>query len=208
MVLSGCFERIDEVRVYEVGMYKSGDQSDQIAFDIFGFGKPLDPPPPIVAPEGLLGNWAGIVAQMAKHIGIQLDDITTGYELLAADKGFDYQGRRIEAGTLAGMRFEIVGLVDGKPKVAVEHVTRTREDQAPDWARALDHGGYRIIIEGSPRLECDFQWAVEEGDVLSGGFNIAAMRAVNAIPEVCRAAPGLISTFDLPLITGRGRVSR
>lgn len=202
VVFSGCFQRIDEVRVYEVGMYKSGDQSDEIAFDIFGFGKPLDEPPPIVQPEGLLGNWAGVVGQMAEQLGIQLDDITTDYELLAADTGYDYQGRRIEAGTLAGLRFEILGLVDGKPRVAIEHVTRTREDQAPQWARPLSHGGYRIVIEGSPRLECDFQWDVEQGDVLSGGFNITAMRAVNAIPAVCEAAPGLVSIFDLPLIKG------
>jgi hypothetical protein len=26
-----------------------------------------------------------------------------------------------------------------------------------------------------------------------------AMRVVNAIPEVCRAAPGLVSSADLPL---------
>jgi hypothetical protein len=31
-----------------------------------------------------------------------------------------------------------------------------------------------------------------------------AGRIVNAIPEVCRAAPGLLSALDLPLITGKG----
>jgi 4-hydroxy-tetrahydrodipicolinate reductase len=27
---------------------------------------------------------------------------------------------------------------------------------------------------------------------------------VNAIPDVCRAAPGLLSVLDLPLVTGMG----
>jgi hypothetical protein len=202
VVFSGCFQRIDEVRVYEIGMYRSGDQSDEINFDIFGFGGPLDPPPPIMQPEGLLGNWAGVVAQMAEQLGIKLDDIVTDYELLASEESFEYSGRQIEVGTLCGMRFEIVGLVDGKPRVAVEHVTRTRENQAPHWQRPMDHGGYRLIVKGSPQLECDFQWSVEDGNVLSGGFNITAMRAVNAIPAVCEAAPGIVSTFDLPLIKG------
>ena len=37
------------------------------------------------------------------------------------------------------------------------------------------------------------------------GFNITAMRVVNAIPLVCGHQPGVISTFDLPPVTGRGR---
>jgi hypothetical protein len=30
------------------------------------------------------------------------------------------------------------------------------------------------------------------------------MRILNAIPAVCAAAPGVLSTLDLPLVTGRG----
>jgi 4-hydroxy-tetrahydrodipicolinate reductase len=30
------------------------------------------------------------------------------------------------------------------------------------------------------------------------------MRLANAIPAVCAAPPGLLTPFDLPLITGRG----
>jgi 2,4-diaminopentanoate dehydrogenase len=29
------------------------------------------------------------------------------------------------------------------------------------------------------------------------------MRLLNAIPAVCEAEPGLLSTLDLPLVTGR-----
>ena len=68
---------------------------------------------------------------MAEQLGLELDGIESSYELLPADERFDFQGRRIEAGTIAAMRFEIVGVVGGQPKVAVEHVTRTKADQAP-----------------------------------------------------------------------------
>jgi 4-hydroxy-tetrahydrodipicolinate reductase len=120
-----------------------------------------------------------VVRSIAEQLGVDLDGIETAYELWPAEESFDYQGRRIEQGTIAGFRFEIAGVVGGPTKVAVEHVTRTRDDQAPLWPRGL-----------------------------AGGFNITAMRAVNAIPLLCAADPGVLSTFDLPPVTGRRRVAR
>jgi 4-hydroxy-tetrahydrodipicolinate reductase len=176
-----------------------------VAFDIFGFGAPIDTQPPIVDPAGLR-NWAGVVTSIAEQLGVTLDGIETSYELWPAEEAFEYQGRRIEPGTIAGVRFEIAGVVGGKAKVAVEHVTRTLEHQAPDWAHGLAGDAYRVVIEGSPHIDCEFNFR-EGDDHLAGGFNITAMRAVNAIPAVCDAGPGVVSTFDLPPVTGRGRVA-
>jgi 4-hydroxy-tetrahydrodipicolinate reductase len=36
-----------------------------------------------------------------------------------------------------------------------------------------------------------------------GGLIACSMRVVNAIPAVCAAPPGLLSTLDLPLVFGR-----
>jgi 4-hydroxy-tetrahydrodipicolinate reductase len=33
------------------------------------------------------------------------------------------------------------------------------------------------------------------------------MRILNAIPAVCASPPGVLSTLDLPLVTGRGLLS-
>ncbi len=65
---------------------------------------------------------------------------------------------------------------------------------------------YRVVLDGSPHLECEFSFR-EGDDHLAGGFNITAMRAVNAIPALCAAEAGVVSTFDLPPVTGRGRVA-
>ena len=205
MILSGCSQRIDSIRTYEFAVYESGHQSDQVAFEICGFGQPIDSQPPIVDPGGM-SQWAGVVASIAEQLGVTLDGIETAYELWPAEKDFEYQGRRIEQGTIAGFRFEIAGVVDGHTKVAVEHITRTAEDQAPDWPRGLAGDAYRVVIDGSPRLDCEFNFR-DGDDHLAGGFNITAMRAVNAIPPLCEAAPGVVSTFDLPPVTGRGRMA-
>ncbi len=206
VALSGCAQRIDSIRIYELAIYESGHQSDEVAFDIFGFGQPLDSIPPIVDPNGLKGNWGGVVSSIAEQLGLTLDSIETGFQMWPAEEAFDYQGRRIEKGTIAAMRFEILGMAGGVARVAIEHITRTLDHQAPEWPRALQGDAYRVVIDGSPSIECEFQFR-EGGDHLAGGFNITAMRAVNAIPAVVAAAPGVASTFDLPLISGRGRVA-
>jgi 4-hydroxy-tetrahydrodipicolinate reductase len=39
----------------------------------------------------------------------------------------------------------------------------------------------------------------DDGDHNTGGLVGTAMRLLNAVPAVCAAAPGMLSTFDLPL---------
>ncbi len=39
-------------------------------------------------------------------------------------------------------------------------------------------------------------------------FSVTALPAINAIPHVCRAAPGIRGYGDLPLITGAGFCSK
>jgi hypothetical protein len=42
------------------------------------------------------------------------------------------------------------------------------------------------------------------GDHNHAGLVATAMRLVNAIPAVVAAPPGIVTTLDLPLVTGRG----
>jgi len=203
VVLSGCARRIDAIRIYEMAVYESGAQSDSVAFEQMGFGAPIDAVPPIVHPDGLRAGWGGVLTMIAEQLGLAYDEIVVGHEMLPAPESFAYQGRTIEQGTIAGMRFHVAGVVDGTEKVSLSHVTRTRADLAPDWPRPLRNDAYRIVIEGDPRLDCEFEFASAGGTHLDGGFGITAMRAVNAIPAVVAAEPGVKSVFDLPVIIGR-----
>jgi hypothetical protein len=46
-----------------------------------------------------------------------------------------------------------------------------------------------------------------ESDYMGLGMIMTAMPAVNAIPAVCAAAPGIATYADLPLITASGLVT-
>ncbi|MCZ6714785.1 MAG: hypothetical protein O7B29_12645, partial [Deltaproteobacteria bacterium] len=109
---------------------------------------------------------------------------------------------KVEPGTMAALRFEVQGIVDGRPAIIVEHVTRLDDDLAPEWPSG--NGSYRVLIRGVPSMRCEFEFEDEHGDHAVGGVVLTAGRLVNAIPAVCEAAPGLLSALDLPLITGRG----
>jgi 2,4-diaminopentanoate dehydrogenase len=117
------------------------------------------------------------------------------------------------------MRSTLTGYVDGAPTFVVDHVTRMRDDIAPEWPQphnsiepkdlgfglASGRGVYRVEIEGSPFMGCEFEMA-DDHDHDLGARMAGASRMVNAIPAVCEARPGLLSALDLPLVTGAGLV--
>jgi 2,4-diaminopentanoate dehydrogenase len=144
------------------------------------------------------------VSQIAAGLGVELDEITEWHDRVGAPEPFDVASGRIEAGTTAAMRFEVRGMVNGTPRIVLEHVTRLRDDLAPDWPQPAGQGGYRVVITGEPNYTLDMQMLGGDGDHNTAGLKATAMRLVNAIPAVVAADPGLVTSLDLPLVTGRG----
>ncbi len=199
----GACERVDSVRVMEILDYSTYLQAD-VLFDIMGFGKPLDELPLLLQP-GIIGlAWGCTVSVLAAGLGTQLEDIREVHERVPAARAYETPLGTIAAGTTAGMRFEVQGIVGGEPRIVLEHVTRINEEVAPEWPNLPGQGGYRVDIEGNPSLHCQFHFEGEDGDHNTGGLTATAMRCLNAIPAVCDAEPGLLSVLDLPLVTGRG----
>ncbi len=201
LALSGLCERWEEIRIQEIINYATYDQP-QVLFDIMGFGKPLDHTPLLLAPGSLTFAWGGTVRLLAEGLGVELDEIREVHERRPAKRLIEIGTHKVEPGTTAALRFEVQGIVDGRPAIIVEHVTRLDDDLAPEWPSGS--GSYRVLIRGVPSMRCEFEFEDEHGDHAVGGVVLTAGRLVNAIPVVCEAAPGLLSALDLPLITGRG----
>lgn len=201
LALSGLCERWEEIRIQEIINYATYDQP-RVLFDIMGFGKPLDHTPLLLAPGSLTFAWGGTVRLLAEGLGVELDEIREVHERRPAQRMLEIGAHKVEPGTMAALRFEVQGIVDGRPAIIVEHVTRLDDDLAPEWPSG--NGSYRVLIRGVPSMRCEFEFEDEHGDHAVGGVVLTAGRLVNAIPAVCEAAPGLLSALDLPLITGRG----
>jgi 4-hydroxy-tetrahydrodipicolinate reductase len=202
LTLLGACERVEEVRVMEILNYDTYDQAE-VLFETMGFGKALDSTPLLLFPGALTLAWGGVVSMIAEGLGVELDEIRETHERRPAETTFDIAAGRVEAGTTAALRFEVQGIVNGRPAIIVEHVTRLHDSLAPDWPQPGGHGSYRILITGSPTLKCELELSDPDGDHNAAGLTLTAMRVLNAIPAVCAAPPGLLSTLDLPLITGR-----
>ena len=201
LTLSGLCERWEEIRIQEIVNYATYAQPE-ILFEVMGFGKPLDHVPLLLAPGALTFGWGGVIRILAEGLEVELDEIREVHERRPAERRLDIQGHSIEPGTMAALRFQVQGIVAGKPALVVDHITRMADDLAPEWPNG--NGSYRVLIEGVPKMRVEFEFEDEHGDHAVGGVVLTATRVVNAIPSVCQAPAGLLSALDLPLITGRG----
>jgi 2,4-diaminopentanoate dehydrogenase len=218
LVLSGVSRVIESIRVTE--MFNYATYPDRAAvYEILGFGKPPEFTAFAATPGVFTFGWGPVVQQLAAGLGVKIDDIEETNERLPASESFDTPTGHIAAGTIAAMRSTLTGYVGGKATFVLDHVTRMRDDIAADWPQphicippkdlgyglASGRGLYRVEIEGSPSMRCEFEMA-EDRDHDLGARIAGASRMVNAIPAVCAAPPGLLSALDLPLIAGAGLV--
>jgi len=201
LVLTGLAERWDQVRIQEIVNYAKYDQPE-VLFETMGFGKPMDHVPLLLIPGSLAYAWGGTIRVLAEGLGVEIDKIEETHERREATRPIRIGTHTVEPGTMGAVRFEVTGFVHGRPALVVEHVTRIDDALAPEWPQGK--GGYRVIIEGVPRLECTLDMEDEHGDHAVGGVVLTATRIVNAIPAVCDAPAGPLSALDLPLITGKG----
>ncbi|MFN8041154.1 MAG: hypothetical protein U0Q07_18205 [Acidimicrobiales bacterium] len=201
--LAICKE-VESVRMMEIVNYDTWDNPFTM-FEIMGFSKQEPTESLLLSPGSTALAWGPVVAMVAAALDVELDDITEWHEVIRADEDFEIASGTIPAGTISGMRFEIRGIVDGKARIVVEHVTRLRDDDAPDWPQGQ---GYRILVEGEPSLKLELELSSQRGDHNHAGCLATAMHVLNAIPHVVEAEPGVLSYLDLPVYSARHLLTR
>ena len=214
LALTSLSQRIDLVRVSEIADYSTYYQP-VVMRDIYGFGKPMQGPgsaeEAMLWQPGILSTaWGPVVRQLAAGLDVELDpELEELVERRPADRDLTTASVDIAEGTMAAVRFQVVGKVDGVPRIVLDHVTRTSVDQVPEWPQPTEGGGcYRVEVTGEPMMRLDLTHHGEGGDHNVSGMIVTAMRLVNSVHAVCEAAPGLVLAKDLPPVTGRGLVVR
>lgn len=206
-VASTC-QHVEQVRCSEIADYATYDGAP-VMFDVMGFGLPPGDPPMLFKPGMLAAAWGISIRQLAAGFGIELDEITEWFEQEPAPEAFDVAAGHIPAGGVAAVRFQVTGMAGGKPVLVVDHTTRLRPDLRPDWPQPAQAGGsYRVEITGEPSYVVDVCPTSGRGDHNYAAIASGVGRAVNAIPDVVAAEPGIRTTLDLPLSTGRFSTGR
>jgi hypothetical protein len=192
--------RVDTVLVQEICDYGSYDDAEFTGVS-FGFGTTPDTVPMLFLPGVLSSIWGGPVRLLADELGVELDEIQERHEAWVATERIDCTMMPVEPGQVAAVRFAVEGIVDGEPKIVMEHVNRLTSAAAPDWPVAPEGrpGVHRVIVTGSPGVEVNVHLGFDGIDHNDAGVVATAAKAVNAIPAVCAAPPGLVSLRDLPV---------
>ena len=209
LVLSSLSRRIDSVTVSEIADYSTYYQP-VVMNDIYGFGKPMDHRAILWEPGILSTAWGPVVRLIAAGLGVTLDEpLVEEVDRRPAERDVQTYSVDVKEGTMGAVRFKVIGTVDGIPRITLDHITRTAEDQVPEWPTPPEGGGcYRVAITGEPTMQLDLVHHGEHGDHNVSGMVTTAQRLVNAVPAVVAAEPGLVSVLDLPLVTGRGLVAK
>jgi hypothetical protein len=192
---------IRSVRTQEIFLYDTYPVTFMM-FDVFGFGRPTDYPAIMGLPGVQSSTWGPPIRMVAAALGVELDEIRETYETCVTPRRLEVASGVIEAGTVGAVRFETIGVVDGRDVIVIEHINRMAPDIAPHWPTAERDGTYKILIDGTPSMECTLTLGSPES-ASDDGMVATAMRIVNAIPAVCDAEPGLVSSLDLALTLPR-----
>lgn len=197
-------DQVSEIRVQEICDYGSYNDPD-FTGAAFGFGQPREAEPLMSIPGMLSEGWGGMLKMVAKATGVEIEEFREVYERHFAQTSFECTMMPVQKGTCSAVRFEVQGIVNGRPLIVAEHVNRLAETEAEHWPRAPDGrpGVHRVIVTGNPSVQLECFVAGEDGDHNTGGVQATALRVTNAIPWVVEQQPGLISTLDLPYTPSR-----
>jgi 4-hydroxy-tetrahydrodipicolinate reductase len=210
IVLAGISSRIDKITISEAAhtaLYDSPDTERPA-----GFGRPIDDPDlQQMTAEGT-AVFGEAVAMVADALGVELDEVVCTAEHASTPTELDLGSWRIAAGCVAGVAASWQGRLGGRTIVELNVRWKKAPVLEPDWKI---EDGYRIEVQGLPTIRStvqflpppDFQ-ATRLADFMVLGHVMTAMPAVNAIPRVVAAPPGIVTYADLRLPLPRGLVRR
>jgi 4-hydroxy-tetrahydrodipicolinate reductase len=136
-------------------------------------------------------GFAESIQMIADAMGWRLGQVTEEVAPMIAEEAVSSQWLQVGAGRVCGIIQDGVGYVGGDPKITLRLEAYLG---APD---SYDS----VLIEGSPRIYSKIIGGVH-GDIATASI------AVNSIPAVLSAAPGLRTMRDVRLPSFAGRSSR
>jgi hypothetical protein len=205
LALSGMSRRIERIALQERADW-TFYESTHITFDNMRFGRPVDE----VSEEAsdFLRFNSGIFQEevwlLGDALGAGLDEVATEVELVTAREDHDVFGITLEAGTVSGQRWHWRGRRRGETLVEIETLWTVGGEYPGHWPRPQD--GWTLTIEGEPSMRTHFLSLMSyERDLpiaehVRAASIATAMQAVNAIPALCEAPPGICTMADLPLV--------
>ncbi len=205
LALSGMSRTIDKITLQERADW-SVYESTAITFDNMAFGQPVGEISP-TANEFLAFNSSIFEEQVwfiGDALGAALDEVTATVEAVAAQQDHQIFDHLLRAGTTAGQRWNWTGQRDGRPLVEIETLWTVGGEYPGHWP--VPQHGWTLTIEGDPSMRthffslASFSRAASMEEHVRSASVATAMQVLNAVPAICQAPTGFVTTASLPLI--------
>ena len=201
MALLSVQRQVDFIEIEEFGDL-SRRPSAHMVMEQMRFGKPLEEFDPDRRKNHLFGEYQPPLSVLAELAGFDIDEWTAEGGVAAAREDLQIVAGEIKAGTAAAQRIIVTGRSNGVDRIRFIQYGFVARDVEPDWG--LQPTGWRIRIHGDAPIDLTMPFPVPLDELSSVVPAFNANGAVNAIPYVCAAVPGLLTTADLPHILPRG----
>lgn len=208
LMLSALSRAVTHVRAEEFSDLRTYAAVDVIR-DIMLFGKTPEEAAQSPMLQFLAIGFNQSIDMVARALGARLDaEKRMRHEIAVATAPIDSPIGPIPPGRVAAHRFTWEGTIDGAPFVTVRTNWLMGEEHLdPPWRFGPEGERFEVDVQGDPPVRTTFHGlhpdSIAEGLARNRGIVATAMHCVNAIPYVCRAAPGIRTYLDLPLVSGR-----
>lgn len=205
LTLTRLMNRVDCIEVTEI---IDKLRNPMIYTEIMGFG---------ADPEELLANprrspetykyFYSSMAMIAEGLGKTIEKVTSKLEVSKAKNDIVHPHGVVKKGMVAGQHYEWTAWVEGAPLIVYHFYWQLGEDLEPLWE--VGEARYRVVIKGDPPLECHLMGGKDaDGRHPFLGLPWTGLVGCTVVPQVCDAAPGVVTHLDLGIVQPRGLVRR
>ncbi|MDG4669423.1 dihydrodipicolinate reductase [Mycobacterium sp. 236(2023)] len=167
----------------------------EVLHESMGFGKPDGHVPVRIAVGKVSDDWEPVVRYIADVLRVTIDNVALEWETVLAPHDLDTALGVIAKNTICGHRWQLAAIHDERPVASVQYFATVTSTPWPEnWPRPAQpgQGGMVFRIEGNPNMTLDLRLDPSPDDATNPGVTATAMAAVNAIPAVIDAPPGLL----------------
>jgi len=129
------------------------------------------------------------------------DSVESTGEVAVATRDVEIAAGTVAAGTVAAQRMTVAGMRHGAEFLSFSANWYCSTEIDADWD--LREGGWRVTVAGDCPLDIDIRLAIPLERMAETTPGYTANRAVNSVPVVCEAEPGIRTTVDLPQVVAR-----
>jgi len=187
--------RIDLIEIEEFGDL-SYRPSPHMVMEQMGFGKELDDSRVERRRAHLFNEYRLTLSVLADAAGFTIDEWVATGGMAAARHDTTIVSGEIKAGTVGAQKVVVTGRSAGADVLRFTQYAYVTMDVEPHWD--LRPVGWRVQVHGDAPFDVSMPFPVPPEDIASYIPAYNANGPVNAIPYVCGAAPGILTTADLP----------